>query len=204
MSSRINNIFQSLVLLVRHAGKGIFIAGLLIADPAMSAAVSGVSVGDDIAIAATSQFPGSKIARSRDFDKEECGSAVGNPGLVEADFNGDGFKDFAVLLIGKTKQIVEWQGKNLKLMEVKLVAFLKNDQGRFQSFLIERMDEYYPLSLKIELQTPGEIQEFLPSSEARSVKLKHPSILRHFCGKSSGVFYWDEKKKNFQQIPTGD
>ena len=158
MSDLTKHIFRPLVILVRHASTGILIACLFMVDPAVPADVS--DVRDDLASVVSSQFPGSKVVRVGDIDKEECGSVVGNPGFVEADFNGDGFKDFAALLMGDTKKVVEWQGKTLKLIEVKLVAFLKNDKGKFQPFLLERMDEYYPLALRIELEAPGEIVEF--------------------------------------------
>ena len=126
----------------------------------------------------------------------------GHPGLVEADFNGDGRKDYVVMLRGGVEKELEIQGKKYKSIDLMLVAFLKDESGSYKSSIIYKYDAGLPpFGVYIELHRPGVIQEF---GTDRTAKIKNPAVLLIHCEKSSVVFYWDKQKKMFQEIWTGD
>jgi hypothetical protein len=135
-------------------------------------------------------YPNTKLVeKTNDYLIENCGSDLDHPGYIKADFNGDGKYDYALLLSNK--------GINV------LVVFMEKD------------DEYVPVF--IEKEAAGDIiesikkgeridagEELLGEQAGNHVVLKHPGIEAIFCGKSSIDFYWDEKKKTFIKVWTGD
>ena len=161
------------------------------------------TISDQLRMAIQERYPQAKVVEVDDLNKDECEIPKSPPGFVEADFNGDGLTDYGVLLKASLKEEKEWQGKKLKVMEIKFVVFLKEKSGSLRSIIIDSSDQVHPLLVFIQLQPPGVIRE-IPTLGDRVFQLKNPGILRYFCGKSSAVFYWDRKAKGFQEIGTGD
>lgn len=94
------------------------------------------SQGNELTAAIQKAYPQSKIVQAKDFDEVSCGVPPNPPGIVEADFNGDGQKDFMVLLRGGVEKEIEIEGKKYKSIEIKLIAFLKDGHGTYKSSII--------------------------------------------------------------------
>jgi hypothetical protein len=91
-------------------------------------------------VAIQKAYPESKIVQTEDVDEESCGVPANTPGIVEADFNGDGKNYFMVLLrIGVEKEI-EIKSNLYKSFEITLIAFLKEGHGVYKSIIIYKYD----------------------------------------------------------------
>lgn len=117
------------------------------------------------------------------------------PSLVNADFDGNDFLDFAVLLR---------KGKGKDRITI-LAIFLRANQQRFEL-------AYY-LSLGVYggdvYITPVESGKIVRQTESANVprekvKLKNTAIQLVYFEKSSVVYYWDDKVKKFESIWTSD
>jgi hypothetical protein len=150
--------------------------------------------------------PKAKILKKEDIDTKFSCEEVKVPGIVKADFNGDGFMDYAVLLkIGDAQNTVyNYEGKKYpwKKLRVWLVVFMGYGKGDFYSIILEQIEDHsYPAIVVIKLQPPGIIRNI---DSDRSIELKHQSILEYFCGKSSSVYYWDKNENNFIEVYTSE
>ncbi len=161
---------------------------------------SRIILSDELTAAIQKHYPQPQLVLADDIDWPSCGIATS---LIDGDFNGDGRTDYALLLKGAVKGETKWQGKTLKLMELKLVAFLQDGRGAFQGVILQAFDNYHPFNVYLRRQAPGMVSE--PRSLGnKTVKIKHPGILMVHCETSSVVFYWDQKANKFQEIWTGD
>lgn len=107
-----------------------------------------------------------------------------SPGLIGADFNGDGIPDYAALLRFPRKgSSAEW-----------LVVFLGNREGGFHLRLLEKFDGLRD-DLYIAMKAPGEVK---PVNSARGVKLRMPGIARVVLDRSRKLFYWQNGR--FQRV----
>ncbi len=190
------------MILIRTTTLGIILLVIQTsADPGHT--FSSVSGSNELRMIVQGYFPKERIVESNDIDSKSC-QVASHPGWIEADFNGDGLRDYAVLLKGSVKQKKEWHGRELQLMEVKLVAFVQEAaRGRFRSIVLDSFEEYYPLGVDIDIQPKGWIRE-PPSIGHKAVELKNPGILQYFCEKSASVFYWDKKTNKFKRLWVGD
>ncbi len=109
------------------------------------------------------------------------------PGIVRADFNGDGKEDVAILT--KTELLFFICKERCK--EIKSASY-----GGFAGF-------QYIISIK-----KGELVEefvgFNNEPPTPSVRLKNTAVHLIFYGKASIAFYWNSKINNFSDITTGD
>lgn len=136
-----------------------------------------------------------------DVNTTACGPPKGHPAIVQADFNGDGHADYAVLLrVGDVKRLREAAGKTYQLVEVWFVIFMSKADGTLAGIVLDRFDDDLPLAMVLEIQAPGVIRAHGSYVHAREVRLKNPGVIRVICEKSAAVFYWDEKNKHLAQV----
>jgi len=117
------------------------------------------------------------------------------PGSRQADFNGDGWRDYAVLLVKIEKE-------KSKLL---FAIFLQTKADDYN--LVEEMDlsdDFGRVFL-----FPRKTGEFVKQTEAvdappKEVKLKHPAVEVEWFEHASEVYYWDDKQKAFDTILTSD
>jgi hypothetical protein len=115
-------------------------------------------------------------------------SADGSPGLLSADFNGDGRRDYAVLLsFPQKKSVGEW-----------LVVLIGKPGRGFQLRLLEKYDGFHE-DLYITMQPPREIK---PSNSRRKAKFTMPGIARIHPERPLTLFYWD--KGRFQRLKVSE
>lgn len=131
-----------------------------------------------------------------DFFGKDCFEEYVNkysPGIVNRDFNGDGLRDFALLL------------KDIKSNsdDVKFAIFLKQSKGRYQLTINSDLKH----SKGIVFILPVEPGKVLKETEAvdtgkprRKLKLKNAAIELWYCGKATVVFYWDHELDRFDSI----
>lgn len=136
-----------------------------------------------------------RILQPVDMDEFSCGPTEGHPGLVAGDFNGDGFEDYAVLMIVGGSE----EGKQRrKRPDIVFTIFLAGSSGEFSSNEIARLEEWGepPSITGIELRPPGQALEWAaaPPDERKVIELKHQSVLMYYCGKSAVIYYWNGGK----------
>lgn len=107
-----------------------------------------------------------------------------NPGIVRADFNGDGIEDVAVLSKEGLKLFLRIFLCDKKCNEVKYV-----EAGPFDG---------------IQYITPVKKGEIKHSVDGTSVKLKNTAIRLVDYGKASAIYYWVKQTNDFTSIATGD
>jgi hypothetical protein len=134
----------------------------------------------------------SQIVNIKDLDTEEQDYFIKSekkktPGIIKADFNGDGKEDVALL----TKK--------------ELLLFICTEQCK----LIKRVDyggfSGYQYIVPI---NKGQLIEEFGGDEDKPplppVRLKNAAIHLIYFGKASIAYYWDTKKNNFKKLVTGD
>jgi hypothetical protein len=110
--------------------------------------------------------------------------ADGSPGLVSADFNGDGYSDYAALLsFPQKKRVGEW-----------LVVLMGKRGGGFQLRLLEKYDGFHD-DLYITMQRPREIKR---TNSNRKATFTMPGIARIHPVRPLTLFYWE--KGRFQRL----
>jgi hypothetical protein len=135
-------------------------------------------------------FPGATIVTGADVDSSECGPAPTSPGFVQADFDGDGRADFAVLLnAGATGKVVDWQGKHLRETRYVLALFRAKQTGGFTVTRLNRFVQFWPVAAYIEPQGAGKLEGAGDAHRGAGVMLQNPGVSLVFCGKSAVVYY---------------
>ena len=124
-----------------------------------------------------------------DFKDFFIGKGVNNPGLAEGDFDGNGLRDYAVLV-----------RKCPKSTRGLFIVFLQVKKGQFQ-FAYIRLESFID-DIGISIEKPGIFEEsggtFGPGS-TKKVNVENESIL--FCNiKACEIIYWDPKYKGLFEM----
>jgi hypothetical protein len=78
------------------------------------------------------------------------------------------------------------------------------DTGGRLAPIVVGATEYLPPSIEgLALQARGRVRESRSVGTGQAV-LEHPGFARYYCEKSEAVYYWDESRKRFGEIWTGD
>ena len=118
---------------------------------------------------------------------KECRPVPQSPGLVRADFTGDGRMDFALLLnAGETGKIIDWQGMKLKETRYVFAIFVEDGQGGYKFKPLQRFEDFVPIAAFIDLQKSGDIR----GVDGRLAKISNPAVSFVFCEKSEAVYYF--------------
>lgn len=150
--------------------------------------------------AISAQLGDVRLLELADIDTFSCGALEANPGLVTADFNGDGRADYATLLVSKlAKREQMWEGRKLRLVDAWFVVFLQKGDGAFDRKDIEHFETFLPSGTGIAIQPAGPVKE---SESGKVTNLKWPAVEWFFCEKGASVHYWNGK--SFAAVPTSD
>jgi len=131
-------------------------------------------------------LPGAVILRPDQVDDREC-NVSNSPGLVRADFNGDGFEDAAALLvtdIADKGRVLE--GREFRKANFLLALFMNDGKGGFRTRRVDKFSDEIPTATVLSLAKPGRI--FSLENETNETVLKNPAFIIHFCGKSSAAY----------------
>ena len=180
---------------MHKAMRVILIAVILVCSiPSFSCAAKKACDEQDI----RTQFPGYHILDARDLDTmtsdyfQEKFSMLA-PGLVKADFDGNGYQDLAVLL----------RADNVKT--TKFVIFLSSASAQcavaYELDVSLHYDSVYltPVRAGSALSQTESIDIKTPMSP---VKLAHTGIRLTYLGKAEVVLYWDDKLGKIITIQT--
>ena len=133
-----------------------------------------------------------QIVNINDLDEEEREYFIKSerrvsPGIVKADFNGDGKEDVAILT--KSELLFFICTERCKLIK-------SIDYGGFSGY-----QYILPINKGQLIEEFGGIPENPPSPP---VKLKNAAVHLIFYGKASIAYYWDSTINNFNKLVTGD
>lgn len=132
--------------------------------------------------------PTARVIQASEIDMRECESVPKTPGLVEADFNGDGFEDAAVLLVthDSTKTYVSGGVKYRKVTLV-FVILLNDRKGGYTTARRETFQDTIPAWHFVTLVPAPQV--FRGGIDDRdTLELRHPGAMLTFCSKSASVY----------------
>jgi hypothetical protein len=117
-----------------------------------------------------------------------------NPGVVIADFNGDGMNDVAMLTKGPKNKGVTLQ-----------LNLCTNSECHPERS--ENLGVFYGIHF-ISPVRPGSVVRSLASSRCPSgncsIKIPNFGVKMSYFGKASITYYWDKRSNTFIDIPTSD
>jgi len=143
----------------------------------------------------------SKTGEWRLPDKEDViddWARFNSPNKVIDDFNGDGAKDVAQILLRKTS---------------KIGYMLTVDLSNGKNYILEQNENITPQSVSIELVEPsGDVWESACAkgywdcsvNEIRQFKISKPSIQFCYIESSCTIFMWSDRNSEFTRIPLSD
>jgi hypothetical protein len=147
-----------------------------------------------------SGFPGYHLLTLKERDADTQAFILqhfpkANTSVVHADFDGDGFLDYAMLL------------KSDRLAAAKLVVLLCDAKGQCRNVYESDITGYsdgaylrpFPLGSKISPTDAAGTQE-----RSSTVTLKAIGIQVVYFEKGRVVLYWDKKVKKVTEVPTGE
>lgn len=123
------------------------------------------------------------------------------PSYVIADFNGDGIKDFALILIRNRSK------------KFGLFVLLGQKDGSYRLIkLDESKKEFSHLNIGISLMTPGKYEtacakgygDGCKPDEPEVLELKNPGIDYFIFESANSVFFWDKASNTFKRIWMSD
>lgn len=148
-------------------------------------------------------YPNARLVEPADVDAP-CRSA--SPGLVVADFNGDGRPDVAVLLrSGRPRPARTEDGREYTEEQFWFVVLL-DVGGRLRRAHLEHWwGVSSPGRNALELMRSGVVDEW-PGVEhrARRVRLKNPGVVLIYCEASAVVYYWSPSRNRFSKLVISD
>lgn len=157
-------------------------------------------IPESLAGAIRKLYPSATIVSAKEVDATSCQPVGNSPGLIRADFNGDGQQDYAVLLkIRVNKKETIWEGKSLREARFAFVIFLDDGAGGFRPRVIRRYDDFVPTAVVIDLQPAGKIRH---RETHKDVQVPMPAVVLSFCEKSATAYYLVDDK--FRLIPIAD
>jgi hypothetical protein len=163
------------------------LVGLAVLFSAPSPSIEKASWSSAMSLAIQQVVPGATIVAAADIDMTECDQVPDSPGIVVADFSGDGRKDVAFLAkTGETGKVVKWQGRDLKMTRYVFGVLVENGKGGFSKKLLRRFEDYAPIAAFIDVQTAGIVRD---RDTGKDVKLRKSAVALIFCGKSAELFH---------------
>jgi hypothetical protein len=143
--------------------------------------------------------PGARVVSTKDVDGISCAPVRETPGVVRADFNGDGHEDYALLLTKETGKETPWQGSMLKEARFSFAFFMRSADGKYQPRVVLRDVGFIPATIVLSLQPAGKVRH---RETHKNIELKYPGVMLSFCEKSATTYYFAERK--IRSIPIAD
>jgi hypothetical protein len=164
----------------------ITIIGVL--SPAFAAeSSSNLALPEALASAISNISTNSSVVGAEDVDPSACRPVGEKPGLVQADFNGDGRDDYAVLLKTKeTDKKTTWQGTELREAEFAFAFLLDDASGGYKQMIVRRYSDFVPTGVVLDLQAPGDVHD---RETHKDIQIFNPSVILSFCEKSATAYF---------------
>ena len=159
-----------------------------------------LAIPDTLSAAIQKAASGAALVTAHEVDATACAPVGQAPGLVRADFNGDGRDDYAALL--KTKETGKetiWEGKKLREARFSFVLFLDDGNGGYKPRVVRRYTDFVPTAVVLDLQPAGNVRH---RETHKTVKLANPGVMLSFCEKSATTYFIAAGK--IRSIPVAD
>lgn len=145
--------------------------------------------------------PNGRILRASEIDMRECEAVPRTPGLLKADFNGDGFEDAAALIVtGISNQPFTSEGVTYRRASLLFAIFLNDGKGGYSTPTADKYRNLIPAMMFVDL-IPAERR--IRNIEAdKEVVLANPAVMLTFCGKSAAAYTVSGTR--VEEIPLSD
>ena len=159
-----------------------------------------MTASDSLQAAIKRLSPTARVLQANEIDMQECESVPKAPGVVKADFNGDGLEDAAVLLkVSVAKEVKIWEGKQYREAKLMFVIFLNDGKGGYTTLKRENYENLLPAMLFLDVIPPGKVRDI---DTGKDVVLRNPGVMLTFCGKSAVAYR--VIRSTVQEIPLSD
>lgn len=158
------------------------------------------TIPETLSAAIQKAAPGAVLVSAHEVNATACAPVGQAPGLVRADFNGDGRDDYAALL--KTKETgkqTNWEGKKLREAHFSFVLFLDDGNGGYKPRVVRRYTDFVPTTVVLDLQPAGNVRH---RETHKAAKLANPGVTLSFCEKSATTYFMAAGK--VRSIPIAD
>jgi hypothetical protein len=140
------------------------------------------------------------IVEPQDVDAAACQPVGESPGLLRADFNGDGRDDYAVLLkMKETGKEKRWDGRTLREARFSFVLFLDDGSGGYRPRVIRQYTDFMPTAVVLDLQPAGNVRH---RETRKNVHIPNAGVMLSFCEKSAKTYYLVDDK--VRSVPIAD
>lgn len=130
--------------------------------------------------------PNATILQPSEIDAKSCAPVPKSPGLVRADFNGDGLEDAAVLLkTSVSSEVTVWQGQELRKADFLFVILLNDGKGSYHIRTLDKFAGHIPAIAFIDLESSKKIR---PLGAKKDLTLSNPAIVLTYCEKSAAAY----------------
>lgn len=151
-------------------------------DPVLAAR----PVSEPLQRAMSQVAPKSRVLRGDEIDMRECEAVPQEPGLLRADFNGDGFEDAAALLVTSiSSKTFTSDGVIYRRAVLQFVFFLNDGRGGYSSVTVDKYRNLVPAMMFLDLIPARREYRNVDGKESTSTK---PAVALTFCGKSAAVY----------------
>jgi hypothetical protein len=142
--------------------------------------------------------PSARIVGEGDLDRQNC-SPRSSPGLVVDDFNGNGRKDHAALVLTGATRKPPQPGPRSSGVEVEIVLLVMLDGDAAGIQVVQRfwLPPASAARYVIAVQPPASLVEF---NGPGKITLKQPGIMLVYCEAAATVYYWSPRKRRFDSI----
>lgn len=142
--------------------------------------------------------PTARIVSEADLDPQNC-SPRPSPGLAVDDFNGNGRKDHAALVLTGVTRKPPQPGPRAPAVEVELllIVMLDGDAASLQTVQRFWLRPGAAVRYVIAVQPPAALTEL---NGPGKVTLKQSGIMLVYCESGTTVYYWSQRKRRFDSI----
>ena len=133
--------------------------------------------------------PTARVLQASEVDMENCEQVPKTPGLVKADFNGDGLEDAAALLVehGSLKTYVAKGGGKYRRATFLFVILLNDGKGGYVTPTRERYSDGFPAWHFLTLVPAPQVFHGGVDDE-ETLELRNPGVMLTYCSKSASVY----------------
>ncbi len=135
--------------------------------------------------------PRARVLQASEIDMRECESVPKTPGLVKADFNGDGFEDAAALLVTyDSRETYVSEGVKYRKATFLFVILLNDGKGGYTTPTRDTFQGSIPgWSFLTLVPAPQVIHgQEGKNLEERDLALQNPAVMLTFCSKGASVY----------------
>jgi len=172
---------------------------VLLHTPLVSAQQKESVIPEALSAAMKKIAPGASLVTASDVDQTACAPVGQSPGLVRADFDGDGRDDYAALLKKETGKEKTWEGRALREARFAFVLFMDDGGGAYKPRVVRRYADFVPTAVVLDLQPAGDVRH---RETRKNVKLSNPGVMLSFCEKSATTYFIVDGK--IRSVPIAD